>query len=454
VLLSAAIAVGACGDVRRDTVVLRTASGPEREVSRFIGNDVTVELSAAAMEATSRNLGEVVVRADRQERVFVFLGADLATGVTGAEVLAVPLPARDDEVVTLPLAPEDAARAASVRVYDTGLCSRFEPYDAVAARLGEALVRALGTVHFERSGPSGPDETEEVLVFEGLSLVSAAVTPTLASSPEVPAGDADTLRLRAVVRAARITHPVDMPPGLEPWESCTDVEVLIDVGLRLRSVPGQLLAEPCPRGQESLCDADAGSDEPLHDFEPTLPADEVIDMRHVDGGAGRCGPGLSLADVPPAGVRRVRDLALYGLRAFFPREVRWALRRAVLVPYADLGLAPQPCGEPFGCLDLIGAPARRGETGVRPQCVRAAGGGEGTCAVQLEPTRLSVRPDGLEIVLYEDVRSEQYARLFEGRRAALAAPVAALCDVGRGLPPGVEHASPGRSARRFSMPSR
>lgn len=406
------LAFAACEPETAETITFFSTASPPEASSAPLAQEATVSINAASMGASSGNLGRVSYQSDREKRVFL-LPEDVADEVTTGTVLELPIQSVDFGTTSVVVPPLDSPKVVSARVYDTGMCSQIQTWDAFASTVINGTFDSIADATFvPGNGPPARAFFDDPR--RGVSTLQPIFRSRSITSHE------DTMRIHLPFTTSRFTGP---NPVTGSTASCTNLSITLDFDLGIERVQGiRSLPPRCLASEGSSQQIIAGA----YDFRGELRGDPVVTVALGPGGG--CDFGLTIAKIEA-------ELAI-SLSRSLPFGITQALNDALLVPAVFFGLTPKRCTCDIECIAISSGvvgewPNPYGAaSGQRHRCLTGPGPGRGTCGVQLEADRVALRPDGVEVVLAEDDSDPQVATVL--RFAPRPVPeVAALCVLGR-----------------------
>ena len=334
-----------------------------------VGDATMLNVDTAALAGVVGDFGQVRYTVDREKRIYL-LDGDIESGVRRDTRFALlPQPAADFEERT---AETERKTWGSSRVYDIGMCSLHLPFNAEG--LGVGLDKQL--------------EDELVGVFSRRGSAVRVVTRGR-STAELESRD-----LFETSRPSRDRLRYTLRLAVDDLEGLCDVVLEFDMLLSVSRLPGAISSGPqCGGAAFDLSDGET------FDFKFNLERSGVRVLARGCAAAQEIRR-LVAAGVenPATGVAVQLTAALDGLLTIDPKDVG--------VPEADIAACTceRDCNElnPDQAAYLVG---RRG------RCVNAAATGEvprGACFIRLDPARLLLRPEGIELVIAEDASDTQF----------------------------------------------
>jgi hypothetical protein len=372
------------------TFKIQSAADPARENSVLINPTGNIGAGPAQLPDVTGDFGTVEYDLDLTRHAFLVSG-DVEIGTSFDQFVELPQSVGSSSVDVADLDP--ATPWASVKVYDAGMCSLSLPYALIPPGLQSRLEDRL-------------NESDEV---DNAEVIATRLTPTLRSveNPDdifrTLSIDEDFIHIEFVFDADEIGRDII---------TCFSPRVRMAFDLRLRLDNANIQSEP-----SCFFPTAPGSTLPAGDDQTFDIVGEVfnieVDVDQQPGADRRCREGVR---------DRIEDNLRNQIRSEFGPSVASALTSILLIrDAADLGLTPRPCRCHGQCteLDERGAPypGRRGVCNFETE----------QCQVLLEPNRINLRPDRLEIVLAQDGDDIQ-APLFEH------AMFAGACDSARHVP--------------------
>ena len=337
-----------------------------------VGDATMLNVDTAALAGVVGDFGQVRYTVDREKRIYL-LDGDIESGVRRDTRFALlPQPAADFEERT---AETERKTWGSSRVYDIGMCSLHLPFNAEG--LGVGLDKQL--------------EDELVAAFGSRSSAVRVVTRGR-STAELESRD-----LFETSRPSRDRLRYTLRLAVDDLEGLCDVVLEFDMLLSVSRFPGLITGGPGPQcGSGGAFEA---RDDETFDFVFKL---ERSGVRVLAPGCTAAATIRSMVasevENQATGVAVQLTAALDGLLTIDPKDVG--------VPEADIAACTceRDCNElnPDQAAYLVG---RRG------RCVNAAATGEvprGACFIRLDPDRLLLRPEGIELVIAEDASDTQF----------------------------------------------
>lgn len=361
--------LASCGPTPPGTFEVIRASSPGTVRGFIVPDRLTIAGDPVVLGPLASDVGAVRYRLDDQRRAFLFTG-DLGTGFSGGEFLHLPLVAPGSTVRTVDITPFDTTKWRSFRVYDAGLCSAVAGWTAASGTLSVPAIAPTIVAAFDGALSGNADCQQRFF------RIQAAVVEPVLSGSETRSGletPTDRIRFSSVYRAQHAGLP-----GIE----CSPVHLTLSVEFGFRRIPGTLSSAA------QCAPPDATPVPGTFDFEGVVGAIGV----NVHG---FCNVGGAIEDQVRA---QLTDL--------LPDLVRDAVRNALLADPSMFGLGAntgRACSCPEDCDSRAADGSAWPAWGVRHSCI------SGACGIQLEPDRLNVRPEGLEVVLMEDSADPQFS---------------------------------------------
>ncbi len=382
--------LASCGPTPPGTFEVISASSPTRSRGFFVADRLNSAADPVVLGPLASDVGSVRYELDDQRRAFLFDG-DLRTGVSSGGFLHLPRNPVAGALRTVDITPFDPSKWRSFRIYDAGLCSAVAAWTGSTGTPGVPAIAPTIITAFDGALAGDP-----VCNRRFFRIQAATVTPILRGS--ATAGGAETpsdrIRFSSVYRA--------QSAGLGGIE-CSPVHLTLTVEFGFRAVPGTLWSAP----QCAAPDA--------------TPVPGTIDFEGVIDPGGITAQVQGFCNVGGA----IEDSIRTQLYAQLPDLVRIAVRGALLAPPSMFGF-DETAGRACNCPEDCDSRATDGSAwpawGVRHSCVA------GSCGIQLEPDRLNIRPEGLEVVLMEDNRDAQFSIFSLSPTGPMIQPI--LCGVG------------------------
>ena len=348
------------------------------------------------------DVGEVETSLLPHTHAFLMPG-DVALGTTFSEYVKVPLVV--DQDISFDVGDLGVAEPMrSIKIYDSGRCSQDVPWLLMSAVPGQ-MVAAIG----ERDEIRNPRKVGQIV--RPIIRSANADNGSQASRGGLLTQNTDYVHMELLFDADVIEG------GLigDPWE-CNNPRVLASFDVFIEVVPATVRVDsPCRNASNTSGLSCAPFVVPVagaHDIQArTENIEVVIDQRDVDApiGSRRCGDlikRLARSSIRSA----IRDQLAKGLTA----AVRdWALVRTP----EDFGLSPRACASDVECNVVVSGDPSGGwvstPSNPYPGYTRfsVCDTDAGACQVVIDPERVHLRPDRIEVVLAQSDDDFQIGRM-------------------------------------------
>lgn len=337
-------------------------------------------ISATGLATVAGDVQRLEYKASERHRVFLMTPPLTAPASTGT-VLQMPQPPTDGglRVETVPT----PWRWQSARVYDIGICGDVGSWSSVADSLADGFTAAL------------------TARAAAVTRVSASVTPLY---KQTGSNFDDSFHFAGRWNVGSIG-------------GCTNTFVTIDFDFSIRRRPGTRAVLRNSRTPSAAC--------------ASVPVEGQIDELAADAGVFDF-EAVVLPVASPSVVVDIGDICLAepsirgalegAVKTTFPKAFADGIKSATTVPAiasATIGVPLVNCSCDYDC-----TPGALGVPGPRHRCVG------GRCAVQLEPDRVESRPDGLGVVLADELTDAQ-ASFYRRDGGTVFSPIDRFCNLAR-----------------------